>query len=314
MLKILNNMLKQEELEELDVLPYYSKVAPSLKNFLKGKKLAAKIHLPGLFFLRRGSDYPPLYIEDFSCINEKMLELRKAHLKDVRGKLSEKQQLIWAYFPPRKLSQFFYATNDEGIGKPIERIFLDIDRRKHTADEARKVALSLINIIKNDREFNNLIKINKFIILWTGNSFHVHLLLKKKINIGFYKRYLSYGEKKTDSFIMKWARLVTEKTKIPVEAGHEKSGKCIILDSSNTPSGKLARAPFSLHIRNWKNWDGVCIPVSLKELSDENLVKKLQKLSPEDVLRNLKKYEKTMMTKRIMLMTGGKGGEKPHGN
>ena len=276
---------------ELDVLPYYSKISLSIKNFLKGKKIASKIHLPNFFFLRRGSDLKPLYIEDMKCVDNKMLSLRGAHLKDVRNKLSEKQALVWTYFPPRKLSQFFYATNDEGVGKPIERIFIDIDRRKHSADEARIVALNLVDIIKSDIEFNRLIKINKIVILWTGGSFHVYLLLSKPINLDFYSKYLSYGEKKEDSFIMKWANKISEKTKIPVEGGHEKSEKCIILDSSNTPSGKLARAPFSLHIKDWKNIDGVCVPVSVNELSNKNLIKKLQKLTPDIVLRNLKKYK-----------------------
>jgi hypothetical protein len=279
---------------QLDILPYYSKVSFALKNFLKGKKLAVKIHLPNFFFLRRGSDLKPLYIKDLHCVDEKMLSLRKVHLKDVKDKLSEKQQLVWTYFPPRKLSQFFYATNDEGVGKPIERIFIDIDRRKHTAEESRIVTFNLVKIIKEDKEFNKMLKINKIIIIWTGASFHVYLFLKNPIKLDFYNKYLSYGEKKQDSFIEKWANNLTKITGILVHAGHEKSEKCIILDSSNTPSGKLARAPFSLHIKDWKTIDGVCIPLSIDELNDKNLVKKLKKLTPIDVLKDLKKYERLL--------------------
>ena len=115
--------------EELDVLPYYAKVALTLSVYLKNKKIASKVHLANLFFIKRGSDAKPLNISDFLSVDDKMLNLRKNHLKDIRDKLDKKQELIWEYFPPRKLIQFFYATNDEGVGKPIERIFIDIDRQ-----------------------------------------------------------------------------------------------------------------------------------------------------------------------------------------
>ena len=279
---------------ELDVLPYYSKISPSLKNFLKRKMIASKVHVSNFFFLNRGSNKKPLYIKDFSAVDKKMLSLRKNHLKDIRNELNEKQELIWQYFPPRKLIQFFYATNDEGIGKPIERVFIDLDRRKHSADDARIVVLNLVNFIKNDKEFNKLLKIKKFVILWTGNSFHVLLLLKKRIDLKFYDRYLSYGsgKNKSESFIMKWADKISEKTKISVVAGHEKSDKFIILDSSNTPSGKLARTPFSLHVKDWKTYDGICVPVSIDELKNKTLISRLTKLTPDKVLKDLKKYER----------------------
>ena len=241
-----------------------------------------------------------------------MLKLRKNHLKDVRNELSEKQALIWDYFVPRKLIQMFYATNSEkrvfsdslnqkfrdkeGIGKPIERIFIDIDRQRHSPDDSRKVALELINLIKNDNEFNKLVKIKKIVVLWTGASFHVYVLLKKQVDLKFYNRYLSYGsgKNKEESFIMKWAEEIAGKTGISASAGHEKSDKFIILDSSNTPSGKLARCPFSLHLKDWKTIDGVCVPVTVNELGDKNLVGKLQVLSPDSVLKDLGKYKKLL--------------------
>ncbi len=282
--------------EELDVLPYYSKTAFALKNFLAGKKIASKVHLQDFFFLKRGSNTKPFFISDFDCVDSKILSLRKNHLKDVRNQLNEKQQRVWEYFPPRKLIQFFYATNDEGVGKLIERIFIDIDRRKHSADDSRIIALNLVDIIKNDKEFNSKIKIKKVIVLWTGASFHVYLLLGKKIDLKFYSKYLSYGsgKGKEESFIVKWAKKVTDSTKIETRAGHEKSDKFIVLDSSNTPSGKLARAPFSLHIKDWKTWDGVCVPVSLDELKDKKLIKKLQGLSPDSVLKDIEEYKKLL--------------------
>jgi len=284
------------ENKELDVLPYYSKVASALSGYLKDKKIASKVHLSNFFFLKRGSNTKPIYINDFNSVNNEMLSLRKNHLKDIRDKLNEKQQLIWVYFPPRKLVQLFYATNDEGVGKEIERIFIDIDRRKNSPDDARLITLNLINCIKNDKEFNKLVKGYRFVILWTGGSFHVYLLMKKKVNLKFYNKYLSYGSAKgkEESFIMKWASEIEKISGIPCHAGHEKSDKFIVLDSSNTPSGKLARSPFSLHIKDWKTWDGICVPVCFDELKDKNLVKRLQNLTPEKVLKDLKNYKKLL--------------------
>ena len=106
----------------LDVLPYYAAIAPYLKKFLKGKEIATKIRLPNFFFLKRGSKEKPLYIEDFSAVNEKMLKLRKVDLKTARQELNEKQILIWEYFVPRKLMDFFYATNAAGNGTPIKLV------------------------------------------------------------------------------------------------------------------------------------------------------------------------------------------------
>ncbi|MDD5193028.1 MAG: hypothetical protein PHF67_00410 [Candidatus Nanoarchaeia archaeon] len=279
---------------ELDVLPYYSKVSPALAGFLKNKPLASKVHLEKLFFLNRGSNKKPIFIADFSSIDSKMLSLRKNHLKDVKNRLNEKQILIWEYFVPRKFVQFFYATNGERVGKPIERIFIDIDRKKHSPEEAGIVALNLINLIKKDRDFNQKIRIKKTIVLWTGGSFHIIILLNKRINLNFYNKYLSYGMRKEKSFITKWAEEITNETNIPVSAGHEKSEKFIILDSSNTPSGKLARTPFSLHIKDWQTYDGLCVPVSIEDLNKKDTVKKLQKLTPEKVLKNLEKYKRLL--------------------
>jgi hypothetical protein len=278
----------------LDILYYYSEVSRILNNFLKYREIATKTVINNFFFLKRGSNSKPMFIEDLKQVDEKMLKLRaEHHLDEVKNKLNDKQILIWQYFVPRKFMNFFYATNKEGIGKPINRIFIDIDRRKQTAEDARKVALALVNEIKKDKEFNKKLKY-RVIVLWTGNSFHVLLLLKNKINLEFYSKYLSYGKKKQDSFIMKWAKSITEKTNIEVSAGHEKSDRFIILDSSNTPSGKLARAPFSLHVKNSEEYDGICVPVSLNELGNKNLIIKLRSLTPEKVLKDIDSYKRLL--------------------
>lgn len=278
---------------ETDILNYYSRISPLLEKFLKGKKIAAKIHLKDFYFIKRGNKLKPLYVEYFKQVDENMLKLRKFHLKQVREKLTKKQELIWDYFPPRKLVQFFYATNDEGIKKPIERIFIDIDRKNLSSEQAQKVCLNLLEEIKKDEKFNKLLKY-KIFLMWTGSSFHVYLLLNKKINSEFYKKYLSYSNKKEYNFLNKWAEDIEKKTKIKVEVGHKKEKDMIILDSNNTPSGKLARTPFSLHLKNYKEIDGVAVPITENELKDKNLVKKLKKLTPEKIIKNLDYYKEIM--------------------
>ena len=278
----------------LDCLYYYGKVARYVEKFLKGREIATKTILKDFFFLKRGSNSQPLFIEDLREVDEKMLKLRVENgLKDVENQLNGKQALIWRYFVPRKIMDFFYACNGEKPGKPIDRIFIDIDRQNNSSDDARKVALSLVKQIKSDKEFNKLLKYKMF-ILWTGSSFHIYLLLQRKINLAFYSKYLSYGEKKPDSFIVKWASAIEKETGIKVKAGHEKVKGAIILDSSNTPSGKLARAPFSLHTKGYNEIDGVAVPLSEKQLSDKNLASRLKKLTPETVLKNLNSYAKLL--------------------
>ena len=271
---------------ELDVLYYYSKIARKLERFLGKREIATKTYLKNFVFLKRGSNSPQLYIKDLREVNEKMLKLRKYHLNEARDKLTKKQILIWQYFVPRKMTNFFYATNGEKQGNDMDRLFIDIDRQSLSPNDARQVTRELVKLIKQDSEFSRLVKF-KIFIMWTGSSFHVYLLLNKKINLKFYNKYLSYGKNKGESFIMKWAEKISKKTGISVKAGHEKEKNSIILDSSNTPSGKLARVPFSLHVSGYNKYDGIAVPLTEAELEDENLIKKLKKITPEQVLKTL---------------------------
>jgi len=276
---------------ELDVLDYYSQISKYLVKFLKRKELATKTILKGFQFLKRGSNSPPLFIEDMNQVNNKMLKLRTKHLDEAKSELTGKQVLIWRYFVPRKLVNFFYATNGENSGKSMDRIFIDIDRQTHSSEDARKVAIELVNQIKQDKEFHKLVKFRIF-IMWTGSSFHVYLFLKDKVNLNFYQKYLSYGNNKPVSFLMKWAESISKETKIRTKAGHEREKDSIILDSSNTPSGKLARVPFSLHIKDYQTVDGIAVPLSEKELGYNNLIEKLTNLTPDLILKNIKRYAK----------------------
>jgi len=242
----------------LDCLYFYSKHIKELSSFIKGKEIAAKIHIPpNGVFLRRGSKDEPLFVQELNKKNltPKFFDLRtklKRHDAIQNKQLTKTQAKIWLYFPPNKPVEFFYATNSEHQNKPIERIFIDIDRRDLSTEDARKVAKTLIDEINSDIAFNKLIKF-RVQILFTGSSYHVYLLLKKPVSHEFYEKYIAYSKnEKIPSFISKWANSITQKTNILVSGGHEKKENIIILDPSGTPSGKLARVPFSVHVKENK--------------------------------------------------------------
>ncbi len=300
---------------KFDVLYYYSKIAQNKKvqNFLKNKEIASKIWIPSFgkskgsefrgFFIRRGSKDPVLSIRELAKeMNDKFFALRKDMPREEAinsKKVNKIQEKVWLYFPPNKCVDLFYATNGEGQGNKIERVFIDIDRENLSSEQAQEVALELVRAIKEDEEFNKIVQ-DRLIVLWTGSSFHIYLILKKAQEYGFYSKYIAYSKnEEAPCFISKWAEQIKKRTKIPVSGGHEKIKNMIILDPSGTPSGKLARVPFSLHYKKPAtekecSIDGVCVPVSEAMLEDKNLVKKLRALKPEQVLKDLDKWAENL--------------------
>lgn len=275
----------------LDVLFYYSRVAEKLQGFLEGLELASKIWIPnGPQVIRRGSKLPPLWIKELEA-DEDFLKLRaEKNLKDVKGLLTERQVRVWEYFPPRKLADLFYATNGEGPGKPIRRIFFDIDRTDRPAEDALKVAKGLLQLVQEDGDFQELFSFKPW-SMWTGSSFHVYLFLEKPIRPETYQRYIHYSKNQPEaSFTGRWARELSERLGLEISGGHEKQKGKIVIDPSQTPSGKLARAPFSLHMRDAKTVDGVAVPVDLKKADLEEL----RSLKPETVLKKLERYSKLL--------------------
>ncbi len=290
----LSELVKTRELLKpfghTDVLLYYGIVGQKLLGFLKGKEMSAKVWIPnGPQILKRGSKLPPLWIEEFVAgIDETFLKIRaEGGLAEAKGKISTLQAKIWEYFPPRKLADLFYATNREGQGKMMDRIFYDIDRSNLPAEKAQKVAAAFVDMIASDREFNKLVDYRPF-VMWTGHSFHVYLMLKKPITPQFYSQHIHFSKEKPESsFTGRWAAQLRAELDIPIGGGHEKVANRITLDPSQTPSGKLARAPFSLHMADARTVDGVAIPLSIEDLKKSTLVKELQAYRPEDVVKNL---------------------------
>jgi hypothetical protein len=284
------------------VLLLYGIAGEKLKRFLKGKELASKVWLPQSnikYFLNRGSNKPKLFIEDFvEAITPEFLEMRnKHHLKDVEKELTEKQKLVWSYFPPRKLADFFYATNNEGAGKAIDRIFFDMDRGEGvTLATAQKITKAFCEIVRKDAELAKLTGKAEPFVSWTGNSFHVYIMLSKSVPNAFYERHFMFS--KNDplaSFTGKWAEQVRKETRANVAGGHEKVAGVLSIDPSQTPSGKLARVPLgSLHMKDANTVDGISMPVTEKMLDDGDPPNKLKEIKPKYVIDNLEKLSKLL--------------------
>ncbi len=288
---------------QIDVLLYYGIVAEKLKKYLAGKEIAAKIWLGKKGFMpyliKRGSKLTPLYIEEFKEVTPEFLELRQKlkNLKVAIGKINKTQAKIWEYFLPRHLSDLFYATNNEKAKKPIERIFFDIDRGNVKIEYAQKVAAKLVELIRTDNKFWDLVKGDLF-VMWTGNSFHVYVFLKKEISTSVYDRYIAYSKKEPLlSFTGRWAKKINDSLKIKVIGGHEKQKGMVNIDPSQTPSGKLCRSVFSLHMKDENTIDGVALPLGLDMIKDKSLISKLIRYTPSGVINELDKLSKKLPKK-----------------
>jgi hypothetical protein len=285
---------------EVDVLYLYSKVVEYLQDYLKGKEIASKTWVPKAkvpFFLNRAGKLGELWIEDFRYVDDDFLRIRaKHHLNEVKNTLNERQVLIWRYFVPRKYSEFFYATNGEGEGGSIERIFLDIDRTNLPVEKSLEIARLLLELIEKqkeiDSEFNEIVKSTA--IYWTGSSFHVFLFLFKPQPAGFYEEKIQFHSKEVlfESWTDYWVRQIRQMVDFKVSGGHEKLENHIVIDPSQTPSGKLARVSLGcLHMKNFEP-DGVSIPLNEGMLFDDDIIEFLQSLTPEFVIKHSAKYGK----------------------
>jgi hypothetical protein len=59
------------------------------------------------------------------------------------------------------------------------------------------------------------------------------------------------------------------------------------IDPSQTPSGKLARTPFSLHMSDYKTVNGVAIPLEVEMLAENKLVEELRAYTPDKVVEEI---------------------------
>jgi len=233
------------------------------------------------------------------AVDLNFLELRKSHLNEVEERLTPLQKKVWNYFLPRKLSDFFYATNNETAGGFLDRVFFDLDRGKNvTAEKAQEVAREFAEIIGGSSELAQLLGYKpKIFSSWTGSSFHVYVMLKKPVPNSVYSSSFKCESKKKEPLTLaeKWVEELKKRVDVKVFGGHEKIEDAVVIDPSQTPSGKLARVPLgALHMKSAKEVDGVSVPLELKMLAEKGLVKNLRAYTPKKVLDELKELGKRL--------------------
>jgi hypothetical protein len=277
---------------ELDVLAHYGLIAQKLEAYLHGRELATRTWLPQgriRVMVKRGSREPPLYIGQLArAVTPELMKARSkfAHLEAARHVLSPDQALAWFYFVPRKYVEFHYATNREGEGREINRIFYDIDRgRGMAAEDAIEVAALLATAAMEDEQTRELVRGKPF-VAWTGSSFHLMLSLKEMQPARFYREQLEYsgrGRTLTDRLI---GRVIKE-ARVPVAGGHVRLPGHVTVDPSQTPSGHLCRVPLgSLHMSDAMTVEGVSVPLTLDMLRREE-VASLQSYTPGKIIEEL---------------------------
>jgi hypothetical protein len=285
---------------ETETLLFYACVAPSAARFTREKEIAAKNWIPKgpmPFLIKRGSKEPPLTAAQLGeAVTKEFLETRSKieHLKDARGKITKQQETVWNYFLPRKLADFFYACNGETPGRSLDRVFFDLDRGKSmSVSQAQEAAREFVDEINDDADFwKSVVGKNvkeKPFVAWTGSSFHVYLLFKAPQPAKIYDSTFQYSKAAPEqNFTGKWVAALRKRVSFKIAGGHEKLADAIIVDPSQTPSGKLARMPLgSLHMKDAKTVDGVSMPLDVKRLSEKNLEKELRALTPRGVLEDL---------------------------
>ncbi|MBI5229535.1 hypothetical protein HY991_05470 [Candidatus Micrarchaeota archaeon] len=290
---------------QIDTLLFYSLTARKLRKFLAGKELAAKNWMPaGIpYLIKRGSKEPPLFVDELADgVDAKFLsEKRKYHLNEVEARLSPLQKKIWNYFLPRKLNDFFYATNGEAPGKPIERLFIDLDRGEGVSSEdAQEVVKHFFDMIEESAELKEVVGYKpSSLISWTGSSFHIYLFFKKPIPNSFYLEHFKCESKKKEveplTLAERWIEKLKKSTKAKVAGGHEKIKGTLTIDPSQTPSGKLCRVPLgSLHMKTAKEIDGVSLPLKSEMLEEKDLVKQLNQYTPKKFLEEIDELAKRL--------------------
>lgn len=277
---------------QLDVCLLYGLMAAANSAYLGDRELASKVHLPdGPTLIKRGSDLPPLTAAELrSAVDETFIDRRRGHdsLDDARDALTDQQAKVWRYFLPRKYCELHYATNYEGEGRPIDRIFFDIDRGPETtAEEALAVTRRFVEFLDSDADAQGVT--DAMVISFTGNSFHVDLLLDGSYPPEFYAETVFTSETADlDTITDRAVGAVRDAVDVPVVGGHARQAGTVNIDPSQTPSGKLNRVPLgSLHLADADTVDGISVPVTRGELFEPDVISTVTAYTPRAVLDEL---------------------------
>lgn len=126
------------------------------------------------------------------------------------------------------------------------------------------------------------------VISFTGNSFHVDLLLDGAQPPEFYEEEVFTTEREdVDTITDRGVRALREAVDVAVVGGHERRAGVVNVDPSQTPSGKLNRVPLgSLHLADAETVDGVSLPVARDELSEDDVLDRLTGYTPDRLVED----------------------------
>ena len=277
---------------ELDVLPYYGKIAEKLTSFLHGRELASRIWTPHgriRSVVITGQTASPLYIKQMSeAVTPQLIQARETYrnLDEARGKLSPEQQLTWQYFPQRRYVGFYYSANRLGPGREIDRVVFQIERSVgSTLSDALAAVQAFTNAAVSDPGYQDLFGGEPF-IYWTGSSFQVMLFTSEQQAASFYRSHLDYtGKGRT--MVDRWIDLAAANSGGKIAGGTGRRRGVVIINAEPTLPGKLCPVPIGcLDMADGTTLQGVSVPLTMDMLNPD-LPDKLSAYTPERIIDEL---------------------------
>jgi len=172
----------------------------------------------------------------------------------------------------------------------MNRLYLDFDRSKDIPlEHAAKDVASIAQTIEEDKKFESEFGEFSLLPVFTGFSFHLYIFLEKSFSHRQYEEFLSLQNKA--NFVSLWVEQLRNSGHREIFAEHERKEGKMVVDISQSPSGKLARCPFSLHLHEGKV-SGLSVPMNFRNLDDKKFLKELENLTPKIVVEKIEDFAK----------------------
>ncbi len=277
---------------ELDVLPYYGKIAAKLTGFLHGRELASRIWTPHgriRSVIITGQTAPPLHIRQLSeAVTPQFIQAREQYrnLDAARARLSPEQQLVWQYFPQRRYVGFYYSVNRLGPGREIDRAVFQIERSVGSTPSGALAAVkAFTSAAISDPGYRELFRGEPF-VYWTGSSFQVMLFTSEPQPASFYRSHLEYtGKGRT--MVDRWIDLAAANSGGKIAGGTGRRRGVVLINAEPTLPGKLCPVPVGcLDMADGTTVQGVSVPLTM-DMLNADLPDELTAYTPERIIDEL---------------------------
>lgn len=277
---------------ELDVLPYYSRIAEKLTSFLHGREIASRIWTPHgriRSVVVSAQTAPPLYVRQMSeAVTPQLIKARETYknLDEARGRLSPEQQLTWQYFPQRRYIGFYYSLNRAGPGREIDRVVFQIEGSiGSTLTDALDAVKALTDVAVSDSGYRELFRGDPF-VYWTGSSFQVMLFTREPQAATFYRSHVEYtGKGRT--IVDRWIDQAAMSSGGKIAGGSQRRKGVVLINAEPTMPGKLCPVPAGcLDMADGTTLRGVSVPLTMKMLAHD-ILDELAAYTPEQVIDEL---------------------------